>query len=131
MLNVIPIDTTELVQVIELVIALTVACGTSVDELTATVEEFVQPDTGCVATNVYVPGAQAVVVKLVAVPQTPPNQLIAEVVGVAEPVKVTDVTPHTKVCVDPASAVGVVRLLVTVATALFVQLFTVLVVINV
>ena len=46
LLNVTPIATTELVQVIELVIAFTVACGTSVDEFTATVEVLVQPDVG-------------------------------------------------------------------------------------
>ena len=52
LLNVTPIATTEFVQVIEFVIALTVACGTSVDELTATVDVFVQPDVGCVTTKV-------------------------------------------------------------------------------
>ena len=52
LLKVTPIATTLLVQVIELVIALTVACGTLVDELTATVDAFVHPDTGCVTTNV-------------------------------------------------------------------------------
>ena len=46
LLNVTPIATTEFVQVIEFVIALTIACGTSVDELTATVEVLVHPDVG-------------------------------------------------------------------------------------
>ena len=52
LLKVTPIATTLLVQVIEFVIAFTVACGTSVDELTATVEVFVHPVFGCVTTNV-------------------------------------------------------------------------------
>ena len=71
------------------------------------------------------------VVKLVAEPQTPPNQFTEDVVGVDVPVNVTEDTPHTKVCVDPAFAIGVAKLLVTVATAVFVQPFVVLVIINV
>ncbi len=51
--------------------------------------------------------------------------------GVPEPVKVTVLTPHTKVCVVPALAVGVVRLFVTVATAVLVHPFAVLVVVKV
>ena len=62
---------------------------------------------------------------------TPPNQFAVEPNGVPAPVKVTELTPHTKVCVDPALAVGVTVLLVTVATAVFVQPLVVLVVINV
>lgn len=76
------------------------------------------------------PGAPTVVVKEVGV-LTPPNQLTVAFVGVAVPVKVTELTPHTKVCVVPAFAVGVSVLFVTVATAVFVQPFVVLVVTNV
>lgn len=47
-----PIATTLLVQVMELVMAFTVACGTFVDELTATVDVLVHPDVGWVTTNV-------------------------------------------------------------------------------
>jgi hypothetical protein len=130
LLKVTPIATTEFVQVIELVIAFTVACGTFVDELTLTVDVFVHPDTGCVATNVYVPGAPTVVVNELG-DDTPPNHVAVEPTGVAEPVKVTDATPHTNVWVEPAFATGVVKLLVTVATAVFVQPFAVLVVVKV
>lgn len=122
LLKVTPITTTLLVQVIELVTALTVACGTLVEELTATVDVLVHPDVGWVTTNVYVPGAPTVVVKLLG-DVTPPNQFAVDVVGVALPVKVTELTPHTKVCVVPALAVGVVRLFVTVATAMLVHPF--------
>ena len=52
MLKVTPIATTLFVQVMEFVIAFTVACGTSVDELTATVDVLVHPDVGCVTTKV-------------------------------------------------------------------------------
>ena len=52
LLKVTPIATTLLVQVMEFVIAFTVACGTSVDELTATVDVLVHPDVGCVTTKV-------------------------------------------------------------------------------
>ena len=52
LLNVTPIVTNEFVHVIELVIAFVVACGTSVDELTATVDVLVQPDMGFVTSNV-------------------------------------------------------------------------------
>ena len=106
LLKVTPIATTEFVHVIELVIAFTVACGTFVDELTLTVDVFVHPDTGCVATNVYVPGAPTVVVNDVG-DATPPNHVAVEPNGVAEPVSVTEATPHTKVWVEPAFAVGV------------------------
>ena len=122
--------TTVFVQVIELVIALTVACGTSVDELTATVEVFVHPDVGCVTTKVYVPGAPTVVVNDIG-ELTPPNHVAVAPTGVAEPVNVTELTPHTNVCVPPALAIGCAKLLVTVATAVFVQPFVVLVVTNV
>ena len=76
------------------------------------------------------PGAPTVVVNDVG-EVTPPNQVAVEPTGVPDPVKVTELTPHTKVCVDPAFAVGVTVLLVTVATAVFVQPFVVLVVTNV
>lgn len=125
-----PIGTTLLVQVIELVTALTVACGTLVDELTTTVDVLVHPDVGWVTTKVQVPGAPTVVVKLLG-DVTPPNQFAVDVVGVALPVKVTELTPHTKVCVVPALAVGVARLLVTVATAVLVHPLAVLVVVKV
>ena len=82
------------------------------------------------ATSVYVPGAPTVVVNDVG-EATPPNHVAVEPTGVADPVKVTELTPHTKVCVDPALAVGVVKLLVTVATAVLVHPLAVLVVINV
>lgn len=114
----------------ELVIAFTVACGTLVDELTATVDVLVQPEVGWVTTSVYVPGAPTVVVNEFG-DVTPPNQFAVDVVGVALPVKVTVLTPHTKVCVLPALAVGVVRLFVTVATAVLVHPFAVLVVVKV
>ena len=91
-----------------------------VDELTATVDVLVQPEVGWVTTNVYVPGAPTLVVKEFGV-LTPPNQVAVDPTGVPVPVKVTELTPHTKVCVAPALAVGVVKLLVTVATAVFVQ----------
>jgi hypothetical protein len=52
LLSVTPIMTTELVQVIELVTAFTVACGTSVEELTATVAVLLHPDVASVATKV-------------------------------------------------------------------------------
>lgn len=130
LLKVTPIATTLFVQVIEFVIALTVACGTSVDELTATVDVLVHPDVGSVTTKVQVPGAPTAVVNDVG-DTTPPNQVAVEPTGVPVPVKVTELTPHTKVCVDPALAVGVLKLLVTVAIAAFVQPFAVLVVTNV
>jgi hypothetical protein len=93
-----------------------VACGTLVDELTATVDVLVQPELGWVTTNVYVPGAPTVVVNELG-ELTPPNHVAVEPTGVADPVKVTEDTPHTNVCVDPALAVGCAKLLVTVATA--------------
>lgn len=108
------------VQVIEFVTAFTVACGTFVDELTATVDVLVQPEVGWVTTNVYVPGAPTVVVNELG-DVTPPNQVAVDPTGVPDPVKVTELTPHTIVCVVPALAVGVAILLVTVATAVFVQ----------
>ena len=52
---------------------------------------------------------------------TPPNQVAVEPKGVPVPVKVTELTPHTKVWVLPAFAVGWAKLLVTVATAVLVQ----------
>ena len=52
---------------------------------------------------------------------TPPNQVAVDPTGVPDPVKVTVLTPHTKVCVLPALAVGVAILLVTVATAVLVH----------
>jgi hypothetical protein len=52
LLKVTPIATTLFVHVIEFVIAFTVACGTSVDELTATVDVLAHPDVGCVTTKV-------------------------------------------------------------------------------
>ena len=76
------------------------------------------------------PGAPTVVVNDVG-DDTPPNQVAVEPSGVPVPVKVTDDTPHTKVWVLPALAVGVVKLLVTVATAVLVQPFAVLVVVKV
>ena len=91
--------------VIEFVTALAVACGTFVDELTDTVDVLVQPDVGCVATNVYVPGAPTVVVNDEG-DVTPPNHVAVAPAGVADPVKVTELTPHTKVWVLPALAVG-------------------------
>ena len=76
------------------------------------------------------PGAPTVVVNDVG-EDTPPNQVAVDPIGVADPVKVTELTPHTKVWVLPALAVGVVKLLVTVATAVLVQPLAVLVVVNV
>ncbi len=76
------------------------------------------------------PGAPTVVVNDVG-DDTPPNQVAVEPSGVPVPVKVTELTPHTKVWVLPALAVGVVKLLVTVATAVLVQPFDVLVVVKV
>jgi hypothetical protein len=77
------------------------------------------------------PGAQAVVVKLVAVPHTPPSQMALAPDGDAEPDKVTELAPHTNVCVLPALATGVDKLLVTVATAVLVQPFAGLVTVKV
>jgi hypothetical protein len=82
----------------------------------------VHPDVGCVTTSVYVPGAPTVVVNELG-DVTPPNQVAVDPTGVPDPVKVTELTPHTIVCVAPALAVGIVILLVTVATAVFVQPF--------
>ena len=128
--NVTPIATTVFVQVIEFVIAFTVACGTFVDELTTTVDVLVHPDVGWVTTNVYVPGAPTVVVNELG-EVTPPNHVAVDPNGVPDPVKVTELTPHTIVCVAPALATGVVKLLVTVATAVLVHPLAVLVVVKV
>lgn len=130
LLNITPIATILLVQVIELVTAFTVACGTLVDELTATVDVLVHPDVGWITTNVQVPGAPTVVVNEFG-DATPPNQVAVDPAGVPDPVKVTVLTPHAKVCVAPALAVGVVRLFVTVATAVLVHPLAVLVVVKV
>ena len=67
---------------------------------------LVQPDVGCVTTKVYVPGAPTVVVNVFG-DITPPNHVAVDPTGVPDPVKVTELTPHTKVCVLPALAVGV------------------------
>ena len=119
--DVTPMVTTVLVQVIEFVIGLTVAWGTSVPDVTATVDWLIQPVLISVATKVNVPGAQAVVVNVFIEPQTPPCHVTVDTVGDTVPAKVTAGPLHVMLCVAPAEIIGVDKLLVTVATAVLVQ----------
>ena len=89
------IGTKVFVQVIELVTGEAVTDGKPALAKTCTVDVVIQPVIGLMACNVNIPADEAVVMKLVAEPLTPPSQLAVVPAGaVALPVKVTDADEH-------------------------------------
>ena len=114
--EVILIGTNVFVHVIEFVTAFAIALGNPALGVTITVDVELQPVAGFVPTNVNVPADEAVVVKLVEEPLTPPSQVAVVPTGlVYEPVNVTDGAPQVIVLFGPAlTPVGAVVLVGTV-----------------